>query len=223
MTNSHKMTNNHKNLEKRRKKEKLARREAILRAARKVFFKKGFMEATMDEIADRCGLAKGTLYLYFQSKEEIYLSLMIEGMKLIKKELDKVGDLRLRSDEALERLMNLYYDFYRQSKEYFRIIFLSSHPDFRVLVSDGLLKSSIDIGKECLQIVAKVIERGMKDGFFRKVDPWAMANILWVMVNGIIMNYEEDPIYREEIVRIDLNQLLKISLQLILEGLKKRP
>jgi hypothetical protein len=148
---------------------------------------------------------------------------MIEGMKLIKKELDKVGDLRLRSDEALERLMTLYYDFYRQSKEYFRIIFLSSHPDFRVLVSDGLLKSSIDIGKECLQIVAKVIERGMKDGFFRKVDPWAMANILWVMVNGIIMNYEEDPIYREEIVRIDLNQLLKISLQLILEGLKKRP
>jgi TetR/AcrR family transcriptional regulator, fatty acid metabolism regulator protein len=51
----------------------------ILDAARKTFAKKGFAEATMDEIAAACGLAKGTLYLYFKSKRDVYLRTLQHG------------------------------------------------------------------------------------------------------------------------------------------------
>jgi AcrR family transcriptional regulator len=52
----------------------------ILEAARKVFAKKGFVDATMDDIAAATGLAKGTLYLYFKSKRDVYMKTLQEGL-----------------------------------------------------------------------------------------------------------------------------------------------
>ena len=52
----------------------------ILETARKVFAKKGFADATMDEIAAAAGLAKGTLYLYFKSKRDVYLKTLQHGI-----------------------------------------------------------------------------------------------------------------------------------------------
>ena len=52
----------------------------ILEAARKIFAKKGFADATMDEIAAASGLAKGTLYLYFLSKRDLYLRTLQQGV-----------------------------------------------------------------------------------------------------------------------------------------------
>ena len=51
----------------------------VLVSARKVFAKKGFAVATMDDIAAAAGLAKGTLYLYFKSKREVYLKTLQQG------------------------------------------------------------------------------------------------------------------------------------------------
>src|ERR1017187_5542942 len=51
----------------------------ILGSARKVFARKGFADATMDEIAAATGLAKGTLYLYFKSKRDVYLKTLQRG------------------------------------------------------------------------------------------------------------------------------------------------
>ena len=52
----------------------------ILAAARKVFAVSGFNETTMDEIAAAAGIAKGTVYLYFSSKKEIYLAALKQGL-----------------------------------------------------------------------------------------------------------------------------------------------
>ncbi|MFH0774894.1 MAG: biotin/lipoyl-binding protein [bacterium] len=57
---------------------------------------------------------------------------------------------------------------------------------------------------------------------YAKIDPWAVANILWGMLNGIIINYEEDPVYREEVVGIELKELLKTGVYIFLEGLRKK-
>src|SRR5579871_2235981 len=52
----------------------------ILEAARKVFAKRGFSESTVDEIASAAGIAKGTVYLYFPSKRDIYLAALKHGL-----------------------------------------------------------------------------------------------------------------------------------------------
>ncbi len=58
-------------LEERRRREKENRRAAILKAARKLFFEKGFKPVTVESIAHKGELSKGSIYLYFNSKEEI--------------------------------------------------------------------------------------------------------------------------------------------------------
>ena len=66
----------------RRAREKAEKRREILEAAREVFFQKGVHRATMDDVAARAEVAKGTLYLYFQSKEEILAHLLLEGLSI---------------------------------------------------------------------------------------------------------------------------------------------
>lgn len=214
------MNNSHNIKAERREKERQDRKKSILKAAREIFFRKGFMDSTVEEIAAKCGLAKGTIYLYFKSKEDIYVSIMAEGLNLLKKDMEKVSGLDLRSDRLIGVLVHGYYDFYKRNKKYFRMMFLSSQPDVRSSVSEGLLNNSIAVGNDCIQIVSDVIKKGVADGLFRKVDHWAAANILWAMVNGIIMSYEEDPIYRDEIVGIGLKEILNESIDLVLNGLR---
>jgi AcrR family transcriptional regulator len=65
---------------KRKEREKEARRQAILEAAARVFSRKTFYEATLDEIASEAELAKGTLYNYYKDKQDIFLSLIDRGV-----------------------------------------------------------------------------------------------------------------------------------------------
>jgi AcrR family transcriptional regulator len=216
------MTVDRKASAKRREKERLDRQGAILRAARRVFFSKGLMAATVDEIAETCGIAKGTVYLYFQSKEDIYVSLMNEGAALLRKEMERAATPRAGSDALLKRLLKAYCGFYRKNREYFRIMFLSSHPDIQARISEGLVRDCIESGKASLLVVSDAIRAGVEGGLFsRDTDPWATANILWAMVNGIIMIYEQDERHREGLIGVELDDLLAKALDLVLRGLKR--
>ncbi len=219
MTNSHIMTIGHPNKLKRRERERLTRKKTILDAARHIFFKKGLMAATVDEIAARAGVAKGTIYLYFESKEEIYFSLMLEGTLLLNEKMEKAVCLPLPAARLLEELQKAYYDFYQKDKEYFRILFLSNHPDIQAKVSQELTQTCIEAGTICLEIVAEVIRKGIAAGEFRKIDPWATAVILWGMVNGMIQVFDQDPRHPEWI-GLPLEDLLKSGLGLSLNGIQ---
>ena len=57
------------------------RRDSILRAARCVFAREGYSDTVVDHIADQAGIGKGTLYLYFRSKEDIYMATLLEDAR----------------------------------------------------------------------------------------------------------------------------------------------
>ena len=67
----------------RREREKVQRREDLLRAAKKVFFKKGIHTATIDDVAHEAEVGKGTVYLYFDTKETILAHLLLEGLDML--------------------------------------------------------------------------------------------------------------------------------------------
>ncbi|MBI5454374.1 MAG: TetR/AcrR family transcriptional regulator [Deltaproteobacteria bacterium] len=202
----------------RRAKEREGRRSAILASAREVFFAKGFMNATVGEIAASSSLAKGTLYLYFTSKEEMYCALMDEGMDLLKKDLMKALSRPMRPDRVLSELVKAYHGFYKKRPEYFRIMFLSAQPDVRSKVPNETLEASVGKAKECLGAVAEIIQKGIGSGLFKKVDPWIVANTIWAMINGVIMAYE-DPVYRDEIASVSLESALDGCLRMALNGI----
>jgi AcrR family transcriptional regulator len=208
-----------KNTLLRKQKEQALRKKAILDSAREVFFEKGFRSTTMEDIAHGCDLAKGTIYLYFKSKEDLYISLVVEGLNLLRDDLNSIRDLPLDADRLLGEILRVYFAFYQKNPKYFRLIFLSSQPDVRERVREELLRECLDCAAGCMQVLNDIIEKGTESGVFRKVNSWAFAIILWSTINGIIMQYEQDPFYRCEILKVTLSEMLEQGLDLALKGL----
>ena len=74
----------------RKERERLYKQDLIIKAAEKVFMSKGFENATMEDIAEEAEFSKGTLYTYFQSKNELCLSIVLRGLKIIASEFQQV-------------------------------------------------------------------------------------------------------------------------------------
>jgi len=98
------------------------RRARIVDAARSVFARKGFAQGIMDEIAKEVGVAKGTIYLYFRSKQEIYRTVLDQDMEFLSKstleriDAEKTLQGKIRAF-TLARLENA-----EERKEFFRIM-----------------------------------------------------------------------------------------------------
>jgi len=99
------------------------RRDQILTAAHAVFASRGFREATVGDIADAAGIAKGTLYLYFKSKDEIYWAALNRGLDglhaLTNAALERAGHPR----EKLRAFIETKVRFFDADREFFSIYF----------------------------------------------------------------------------------------------------
>ncbi|MGA2807819.1 MAG: helix-turn-helix domain-containing protein [Terracidiphilus sp.] len=98
------------------------RRSEIIDAARSVFARRGFEHGIIDEIASEAGIAKGTVYLYFRSKTEIYKAVLDHDMKTLKKDtLDRIEAAATLKDKiaafTLARLEST-----EARKDFFRIM-----------------------------------------------------------------------------------------------------
>ena len=98
-----------------------ARRAAILAAARHVFAAKGFGDTTIDEIARAAGIAKGTVYLYFRSKRELYRAALTSGIS----ELTTIVAARMAEARTLEQKVRAYVEaragYFDTHREFFKL------------------------------------------------------------------------------------------------------
>ena len=104
---------------------KKEKRGVILDAAASLFLKDGFFKVTMDMVAERAGVAKGTLYLYFKDKEELFCSVIRSRFLKLVGEVKGIVDGSHSLDELLENLIsfgNRFVDeigLYKEARERF--------------------------------------------------------------------------------------------------------
>src|ERR1019366_6213140 len=98
------------------------RRTEIVDAARSVFARKGFERGIMDEIAKEAGIAKGTIYLYFRSKEEIYRAVLHHDMQLLKKSTLEQIDAAKNLKDKIRVFILARLESAEARKEFFRIM-----------------------------------------------------------------------------------------------------
>lgn len=200
----------------RRAREKAARRETILDAARAVFAEKGVLASTIDEIAERAEVAKGTIYLYFKSKEEMFSALLDEGMALVGKRFIEAFDLSLPADENLRRLCDAYCRVYREEPQYFKLLFFCSHADVRAKTCAN--------PSECqgLPPLAALFQKGIDEGIFSPtVDASKAAAIAWASSNGIILLFEQE-LQQSTKFNLPIEELLRTNMELLIRGLKAK-
>lgn len=201
----------------RKAREKIARREAIVKAAREVFAEKGLLASTIDDVARRAEVAKGTIYLHFKSKEEIFTALMDEGLALVAKRFTEAVDLSLRADDNLRRLCDAYCRLYREEPQYFKLLFFCSHSDVRAKTCAN--------PSECqgLPPLAALIQQGIDEGTFAPtLDATKAAAIAWASSNGIILMYEEHP-HHTTSFDLPFEELLRMNMELLICGFKQGP
>jgi AcrR family transcriptional regulator len=204
----------------RREREKLQRRNAIIEAARHLFFEKGY-RTTMDEIADMAELSKGTLYLYFKSKDELYVSVIIEGFRILEKRMQDELSGAEGPEEKVRAILNAFVDHCLENREYFRITQYFLTEDARENTSDELIGAINTGSMRLLEYGAKAFREGMEAGIFRDdIDPIMASVIAWRSTTGILDLAVLDE--RADFVTGSYREFFDLGLDFMFRGAKKR-
>ena len=186
------------------------KREAILRAGVKVFAEKGYFSAKVADIARAAGIADGTVYLYFKSKEEILHSIFDQAMEKFiaegKRELAKI-------ESPVERLRKVAELHLRR---------LSDDRDLAIVFQVELRGSTKFMEEfsaagfhEYLEVIRKTIDEGQKAGLFRNdIKSVVCAKVLYGALDEMVTNwilskkaYPLDPL-ADEVLKIFLRGML---------------
>ncbi len=204
----------------RRKREKEVRRQSILRAAREVFFECGFHRATVDNVAERAEVSKGTVYLYFESKETILAHLLLEGLSGLIEELEQAYAAKepLPADERLRRLSWSYLQFFQREPLYFRFLTAMDRGRFREAVTPEIYRKVLEASMEGLDWAVRAVEQGIEDGVFGCCDARQSAATLWATLNGVLelMNHP----LRREMVGVGTEVLYRTAVETVIRGLQ---
>ncbi len=192
-------------------------RRRILEAARKLFLERGFEAANLDEVAQRAGVAKGTIYRYFESKAELYVEVLVWNADAFVERMRHTLDPSLSPQEQVLQTGRFYVRHYAEHPEYFRIFWAVENQRMIGELPEPLLEIVWDLWKRGLAIAVEIIENGVKAGAFRPCDPWQTASLLWVLANGLIQS-ESDP-HRRELRHSTLEQLIDDAFSLVVRGM----
>ena len=204
----------------RRAREKAQRRREILDAARKEFFEHGFSRPTMDDVAARAEVSKGTIYLYFASKEEILAHLLLEGLDLLLSHMEAAlaATPSATAESALRALANAYLDFFQSYSSYFRLIMAFDRGRFGESIPPELFQQVLDESLRGLTLVAQTIQAGQTTGEFRVDDPWQAAGSVWAALNGVLVLMAHP--LRQQMLKSDLQTMFQATMDLVLSGLR---
>ena len=204
----------------RRAREKAQRRQEILNAARREFFERGFHRPTVDDVAARAEVSKGTIYLYFESKEEILAHLLLEGLELLVSEMEAVCRPALATPPecTLESLANTYLQFCQSQPNYFRLIMAFDRGRFEESITRELHQQVMNKSMQGLDLLAQTIELGRESGMFYVEDAWQAAGSVWAALNGVLVLMAHP--LRQKLLRSDLKTMFQATLDLVVRGLK---
>ncbi len=186
----------------RRKREKERRRREIVLAAEKVFFAKGFENTTIDDIAAAAELSKGTIYLYFEGKEDLHDAIVFRGMEILAgmfKEAFEGADSWL---EKIRATGQAYMRFFREQEEYFGALMrFESH-------KEGIA------GNDPMFLVIESLKAGIKDGSIRQeIDPVKMAILLWGQTTGVLQNNHMKSKVMADTFGVDCDEILEYHME----------
>jgi AcrR family transcriptional regulator len=184
---------------KKIKKEKLKakRKEEILTAAMKVFSKYGYQDTDVEKIAALARLGKGTIYRYFESKQNLFMSTLEWGLDSLKNEIfAAIG----KADDYLERIeaaLSTHLSFFERNRDFYRL-----------LVEEKVWAELKSRGWRCkekhlsyIDHLEKIMSEGMRKGYLKKADPKSCAYALWGLVNSLLCKWliseKKYPIKRE--------------------------
>ena len=203
----------------RSKQRRQVRRDQILDAARRTFAEKGYQGTTIRHIEQACELTRGAIYYHFRDKQEIYVSALTVGMRLLRDQFQRVaGDREADPREVLTGLLDTYCEFYRAHPDFFRV---AQHFFFgweeRSDLDEALVREITGLASECLEMVVEAIAEGIERQVFFSRDAFFEGVLLWGMVTNVVQMSEDNP--RAAFLHLSWDDLKTRLLQSVLDRL----
>jgi len=186
------------------------RKTQILNAAEDIFSQKGFDGARMEDIAGETGVSKGTLYLYFKSKDELIFAILD---RMFQREFKQFEDLEKQSTSAIDTIWKMIDLISKDIVGLIRIIpivyqFLALA--FRNKFVQAALKKYIN---HYLDILTPIIQQGIDSGEFRAVDAREVSIAMGAIIEGTLLLW----VYDRTIVDPEKN--IQAGIKILMDGI----
>jgi len=164
--------------------EQAAKRERILAAALKLFAHEPYQAVTMDRVAEAARVAKGTLYLYFPSKDALYLGVLSDGLDTAYRTYQASADHKLPVVERLRRSIGVMVEFFDQRRDFLQFYAMEEPrlSDARNRIIDGSRERGFNF-------FASLIEEGIRAGVFTRVDPRLATFTIQGAIRSLLLYY----------------------------------
>lgn len=166
------------------------RTSQILEAAMTIFARDGFDKARMDDIAEAAGLSKGTLYLYFDSKDALIAGIL---RQFFDAELADAKEIFALESPVADRLLALTQHLAAEVMEMSALLSISF--EFYALAArqDAVREFLRDYFRQYIELVETLIQEGITRGEFRTTNPHEAAIALVALFEGLNLFYVVDP------------------------------
>ena len=161
------------------------RRQKILEKALAVFMDDGFEDATFQKIADKCGITRTILYLYFKNKREIFIYSIKQLLISVEENINKIRvDNSLNSTEKLTKILLVIFKLLEQNRQLLSVVL-----DYLLHLSKGDVNPEERVRRRTVKlrhILSTIIIEGIKKGEFKKSDVKHANNFLYSFVESAI-------------------------------------
>ena len=205
----------------RRERERQTRETEILAAAEKIFYQKGYDDASMDEIAKESEFTKKTLYQYFINKEDLYFAIACKGYQKMLDYFEPVTQMENSGFEKMHRFVLAFYQFYSDLPQTFRLIKYCKFIKTSREQSSYYRKIELLISF-MMQMFTKAMEEGQADGSIRndldaKMGAYSIAFLslgFFYRLDESVHPFNSDPsLDREEFIRFSLELICNTIVQ----------
>ncbi len=208
-------------ISERKEREREQRRLEILKAAQRVFFRNGFEKTSMEMVAEECQLAKGTLYLYFKSKEELYVSLVQDGIQILDEMMKREIESPLPPEEKLLSMVRTYFEFTQSHREHFAVFKMIDIGALNGKVDQEKLDSIQRSRATAFERMKNVVSEAMNRGEFEtKHQPQEIVMMLWALTFGAIMMCGEKCQQLEMFKEVDAEKFVMRIARALIESFK---
>lgn len=204
----------------RRERDKQQRRDSIIDAAESFFFTKGFPGTTIDEIAEAAELSKGTIYIYFKNKEEIYIAIVQRGMHFLTDLVREAIAKATTGKDKVRAIGQALLTFYQRHPGHFTALFYQ-HDGPSCLIPDvdrggPLIKALIHDREELYAYGIDAIRSGVADGSIPSdVDPVKQMIVFVSMILGLVRMVAVEEKFLLKKFNISGEDLIKAAFEMI--------
>jgi len=200
-----------------RQRRKEARPQELIDAALELFAEKGFAATRSEEVAARAGVAKGTLYLYYPSKEELLKAVISQRLSSqIAAAAEQCERFEGPSAELMSEVLTNWWInvFDSPTSAVFKLVIteVRNFPD----IADFYHREVVEPGK---QLIGRILERGIRRGEFRRVEvPSAVLSLIFPMIM-LCLHKHSLGACAPAVELVDPHAFIRQHVQLVLHGL----